>query len=317
MTAFRPARFPHRRVSLPSTRSWRASRAAAHATAVVAATLAATLANLGAAGAAPAAPPVPPRAQVAFPGPAGAPTAPPAGTGPPSPSGPIDAATSLERVRAAYEYGDIDGVVEWARPVAEGRIAATVAERGHALRYLGIGLYLTGRTPGAEAAFLELLRLRPDSTLDPRTTRPDVVTFFERVRSSHAVEIRATARENNHKIFALNFLPPFGQIQNGHRGRAVIYGALELASAATAITTYAVLSRWEQPNHLFGDHYNDATKLKVVNYTAIGVFAATCVISILDGLASYTDLPDEAPSPRGPASGVALGLGPTGLSVTF
>jgi hypothetical protein len=237
--------------------------------------------------------------------------------GSPSPIGPIDAPTSLERVRAAYEYGDIDSVVEWARPVAEGRVTASVVERGHALRYLGIGLYLTGRAPGAEAAFLELLRLRPDSTLDPRTTRPDVVTFFERVRSSHAVEIRATARENNHKIFVLNFLPPFGQIQNGHRGRAFLYGGLELASAATAITTYALLSSWEQEHHEFGDHYNDATKLKVVNYVAIGVFAATCLISVLDGLASYADLPDEAPPSRGPSGGVALGLGPTGLSVTF
>jgi hypothetical protein len=237
--------------------------------------------------------------------------APPMGVGPPSFIGPIDAATSLERVRAAYEYGDIDSVVEWARPVAEGRIPASVVERAHALRYLGIGLYLTGRAPGAEGAFLDLLRLRPDSTLDPRTTRPDVVAFFEHVRSSQAIEV------HKHKIFVLNFLPPFGQIQNGHRGRAFLYGGLELVSAATAITTYGLLSSWEQPHHQFGDHYNDATKLKVVNYVAIGVFAATCLISVLDGLASYADLPDEAPPPRGPAGGIALGLGPTGLSVTF
>src|SRR3569832_1886257 len=64
------------------------------------------------------------------------------------PAAPTDAASSLERVRASYEYGDIDDVVEWSRPIAEGRLEATPAQRALALRYLGIGLYLTGRAPG-------------------------------------------------------------------------------------------------------------------------------------------------------------------------
>ena len=237
---------------------------------------------------------------------------------PPVPAGaPADAATSLERVRAAYEYGDIDSVVEWARPVADGRIAASAVERGHALRYLGIGLYLTGRAPGAEAAFLELLRLRPDSTLDPRTTRPDVVTFFERVRAHHSVEIRASARENNAKIFVLNFLPPLGQFQNGHRGRAFLFGGLELISAATAVTTYSVLSRWEQPGHLFPGHENEAPTLKAVNWIALGVLGASYIAGVLDALAGYPDLPDEAPAPQRPATRTALGFGANGLSLTF
>lgn len=323
MAASRSAHFARARSSRRSTRpphgQGRAQRpiSFARAALALAATLAVALTDFGAATAAAPATPPPRQSQPALAAPAGALATPPPGVGAPSSISPIDAATSLERVRAAYEYGDIDSVVEWARPVAEGRVPASVVERGHALRYLGIGLYLTGRAPGAEAAFLELLRLRPDSTLDPRTTRPDVVSFFERVRSSHAVEIRATARENNHKIFVLNFLPPFGQIQNGHPGRALLYGGLELASAATALTAYGLLSSWEQPHHEFRGHYNDATTLKVVHYAAWSVFAATCLISVLDGLAGYADLPDEGPPPRGPAGGVALGLGPTGLAVTF
>jgi len=227
---------------------------------------------------------------------------------------PMDAAASLERVRAAYEYGDIDSVVEWSRPVAEGRIPATVVERGHALRYLGIGLYLTGRAPGAEAAFLELLRLRADSTLDPRTTRPDVVTFFERIRSRHSLEIRASARENNHKTFLLNFLPPLGQIQNGNRGRALLFGSLELVSAATVATTYGLLKKWEMDGHTFSD-WNQATLVRTINWAACGILAASYVLGVVDGISGYNDLPDEVPS-RAP-TGVALGLGPTGLAVTF
>lgn len=226
------------------------------------------------------------------------------------PAAPTDAATSLERVRASYEYGDIDDVVEWSRPVAEGRLDATPAQRALALRYLGIGLYLTGRAPGAEAAFFELLRLRPDTVLDPRTTRPDVVTFFERVRSGHAQEIKDSAHK--HKAFIWNFVPPVGQFQNGHTARGLIIGGVEVASLAMTITSYALLSSWEQPHHEFTGH-PEAQTMKVVNFVSIGVLAATYFYGVLDGIGHYNDLPDEGESPtRGRVS-----LSPSGLSLTF
>ncbi|MES1172092.1 MAG: hypothetical protein ABUL77_02555 [Bacteroidota bacterium] len=121
------------------------------------------------------------------PSPPGAPPPPPAAAVRPTHA--IDAAEALERSRASYEYGDIDEMVESARPVADGRLRPTPAQRASALRYLGIGLFLTGRPEGAETAFFELLRLRPESRLDPRTTRPDVVTFFDQVRTRYAQPI--------------------------------------------------------------------------------------------------------------------------------
>jgi hypothetical protein len=252
------------------------------------------------------------RAQTAAP----APTAPTSATSPAPtvaatvPAAPTDAATSLERVRASYEYGDIDDVVEWSRPVAEGRLEATPAQRALALRYLGIGLYLTGRAPGAEAAFFELLRLRPDTVLDPRTTRPDVVTFFERVRSGHAQQIKESAHQ--HKAFIWNFIPPVGQFQNGHTARGLIIGGVEVASLAMTITSYALLSSWEQPHHQFTGH-PEAQTMKVVNFVSIGVLAATYFYGVLDGIGHYNDLPDEG---EGPARG-RVSLSPSGLSLTF
>ena len=233
-------------------------------------------------------------------GPAPAPS-PAAGT---VPAAPTDAASSLERVRASYEYGDIDDVVDWSRPVAEGRLQATPAQRALALRYLGIGLYLTGRAPGAEAAFFELLRLRPDTVLDPRTTRPDVVTFFERVRSGHAQEIKDSAHK--HKAFIWNFIPPVGQLQNGHTARGLIIGGVEVASLAAAITSYALLSSWEQPHHEFTGH-PDAQTVKVVNFVSIGVLAATYFFGVLDGIGHYNDHPDDN----------QVSLGPGGLTLRF
>ena len=233
-----------------------------------------------------------------------APAAPAPNTAGTVPAAPTDAASSLERVRASYEYGDIDDVVEWSRPIAEGRLEATPAQRALALRYLGIGLYLTGRAPGAEAAFFELLRLRPDTVLDPRTTRPDVVTFFERVRSGHAQEIKDSAHK--HKAFIWNFVPPVGQFQNGHTARGLIVGGVEVASIATAITSYALLSSWEQPHHEFTGH-PEAQTMKVVNFVSIGVLAATYFYGVLDGIGHYNDLPDDT----------QVSVGPGGLTLRF
>jgi hypothetical protein len=236
--------------------------------------------------------------------------APPPGDTQPAPT---DAASSLKRVRASYEYGDIDDVVEWARPVAEGRLPSTPVERAHALRYLGIGLYLTGRAPGAEAAFFELLRLRADSTLDPRTTRPDVVTFFEQVRARHADQIHAAARENNHKVFALNFLPPVGQFQNGQRGKGLVLAGVQLASLATTVTTYALLSHWRRPDLTCDGTvgYDTCHTVRFVNWIALGAFITAYGVGVLDALGNYSDLPDEAPS------GTRVALTPNGLSLTF
>ncbi len=242
--------------------------------------------------------------------PAAAAAAPPSSS---TPAAPTDAASSLERVRASYEYGDIDDVVEWSRPIAEGRLAATAAQRALALRYLGIGLFLTGRAPGAEAAFFELLRMRPDTTLDPRTTRPDVVTFFERVRVGHAREIKDSARENNHKTFAWNFLPPAGQLQNGHLARGLLIGGVELASLATAITSFALLTHWEQAHHVFADPAQAQT-MKVVNFVSIGVFGVAYFLGVIDGIGHYSDLPDEAAPP---GRGGRLALTPSGVALTF
>lgn len=218
---------------------------------------------------------------------------------------PADAATALARVRAAYEYGEMDMVVESARMVAEGRLHPTPAERAQGLRYLGIGLFLTGRLEGAENAFFELLRLRPSTRLDPTSTRPDVVAFFEGVRRNHASAIEAAAKERPGKSLALAFLPPLGQFQSGHKARGITIAALEVISLAGAVGTYLQLRAWENPDHTFGpapgetgpDHTDDARTLKALNAVSVAVFATTLLIGAIDGVVSYyAPDPDEGRS---------------------
>jgi hypothetical protein len=218
---------------------------------------------------------------------------------------PADAETALQRARAAYEYGEMDMVVDSARLVAEGRLHPTPAQRAQALRYLGIGLYLTDRHEGAETAFFDLLRLKPRTRLDPTTTRPDVVAFFEDVRRRHAVEINEAASNRPGKSLALALLPPLGQFQSGHKARGITIAALEVLSLGGAIATYAQLSAWDSKyaGHTFkpaegmvGEDYSDeARTLKALNYVSVAVLVTTIVVGIIDGVASYTaDEPEDA-----------------------
>ena len=228
------------------------------------------------------------------------PNAPPARPRPPPPPAEptpvapeMEATLALERARAAYEYGDMEMVVDSARIVAEGRSRPTPIQRVQALRFLGIGLYLTGRTDGAEAAFFELLRQKPGAKLDPTHTRPDVVAFFESVRARHASEIQQ-ARPGKYLLLA--FLPPAGQFQNGDRARGITLAAIEAVSLGVAIGTYVQLKSWQKKDDLtFPGHNDDAHTLKTLNNLSVAVFAATVAVGIIDGIANFHHTDDEPP----------------------
>jgi hypothetical protein len=241
-----------------------------------------------------AAEPAPDSPAESAPAPAPAPAPTPTSAPAPAPmAAPADAVTALQRARAAYEYGDMEMVVESARLVAEGRLRPTPPQRAQALRYLGIGLYLTGRSEGAETTFFELLRLRPDVRLDPTTTRPDAVAFFEDVRRRHADEIRQAARHRPGKNLVLAFLPPLGQFQNGHRARGYTIAALEVLSLGGAIATKLQLDSWarQYPGQTFGPHADAAHTLKALNVVSVAVLVAAVVAGIVDGVAGYnTDI---------------------------
>src|SRR4051794_30124785 len=149
-------------------------------------------------------------------------------------------------------------VVESARPIVDGALPSTTDQRLAALRLLGVGLYLTGRPTGSEAAFLELLRSNHRAHLDPTTTRPEVVAFFEDVRRRHAPEIHDAARVRSRHSAVWNFLPPLGQLKNGDRGRAVLFAGLEVASLASALTTRLVLGSWRAEHDEFPGHQDAA-----------------------------------------------------------
>jgi hypothetical protein len=235
-----------------------------------------------------------PRTEAPPPPKAEAPPPPKAEAPPPAPTAgaPATAVAAIDRANAAYEYGDMKEVVDATRPVVDGAIEAAPAERLQALRLLGIGLYLTGRPTGAEAAFFDLLRARPKARLDPTTTRPEVVAFFEDVRRRHHNDIQDAARARSRKSMVWAFLPPVGQFKNGDPGRGAVFLTLEVASAATAITTLALLEKWRLP-HNESTHPETARTLRTVNFVSVGVLAATYATGVIDALVRSDREPDD------------------------
>jgi hypothetical protein len=208
---------------------------------------------------------------------------------------PPTAFAALVRAAAAYEYGDMVQVVDAARPVAEGTLPSSAEQRARALRLLGIGLFLTNRALGADNAFAELLRVDPSARLDPTTTRPEVVAFFENIRHQHVARERAASRH-----FIWNLLPPVGQFRNGDALKGWIVGGLEFASIATIVAGRLISYSWHNHDNTYGPNgtrASDEHTLRVVEWTSAGVLAAAYIYGVIDGIVHYYRPPDDSSSP--------------------
>ncbi|HEY0709563.1 MAG TPA: hypothetical protein VGG33_22320, partial [Polyangia bacterium] len=212
---------------------------------------------------------------------------------PHTPPPPTSASEALDRATAAYQFGDIDLMIDLSRTVAEGALLGNEDQRAKALSLLGIGLYLAGRADGAERAFTELVRLRPRWSLDAKTTRPEVVAFFREVRR----------RTLPPRPIAYAFLPPFGQFQNETPKRGWVIGGVEAVTLASAITTRLMLSEWRGPTGLCrgGNDPGPCNNLRLANWISVGALATTWAIGVVDALANHPSSDDEiALAPRPP-----------------
>src|SRR5262249_21362868 len=116
------------------------------------------------------------------------------------------------------------------------------ADLAEAHRLAGLAAFYLQRQPDAERHFLEYLKLEPDGHLDPSLYPPEVLNYFNEVRSKHDVELRALRRSK--RYMALNLLPPAGQFQNGETTKGIVIASLLGAFAITNVTSYFVLRSW-------------------------------------------------------------------------
>ncbi len=119
------------------------------------------------------------------------------------------------------------------------------------------------------------------------------MNFFDDVRTRHAAELRAL-RPGPKRNFALAFVPPLGQYQNGERTKAWVIGGLFGAFVVTNVTTYFVLRSWctrhrlEARARAIDDHYRRgaASSDRSTSLAGMGLIL-TYVYGVYDGVSSY------------------------------
>ena len=236
---------------------------------------------------------------------------------------PQSAGAALKQAESAYEYGDMPLLVESARLVTDGTLKSTESQRAEGFRFLGIGLYVTGRVQGAKTAFEQLLTLRPDTHLDAGTTRPEIITFFLNLRQARIEQLRV-AQYANRPSAMWNFLPPMGQFNNGQRVKGWVLLAAEASTWIVATTTFAVKKSWEQrggsvcelglADERCRDRTETARTLRQVNLGGSFVLAALYLYGVLDGLSERNRPRSEADLLRS-APPVSVSLLPNGAAL--
>jgi hypothetical protein len=178
----------------------------------------------------------------------------------------LSASPELKRAKDRCEFGAWADCAGTLRPFLARDPALSDAEAVEAWRMLGVAEYHLGDRAAARSAFVSLLSVDPDFSLDPFLVPPPIVDFFDKVKRETEPDLaplRARKREVREqqrlaeearrrllaeeqarngppskvvkiqeRIYLLNWMPfGIGQFQNGHknRGTAIAAGQLTLA----------------------------------------------------------------------------------------
>jgi hypothetical protein len=207
---------------------------------------------------------------------------------------PADPSASLHDANAAATAGDWARVSALVDPLLARQLAH--ADLAEAHRLAGLAAFFAEHTAEAEAHFLAYLKLELDAQLDPALVPPEAVTFFNDVKVRHAAELRAL-RPPPKRYWILNAFPPFGQLQNGERTKAIVLGSALGAFAIANVTSFFVLRSWctttSGPNGTGAscdttvDHSHASASLRTLNIASGIGFLATYAFGVYDGVVGY------------------------------
>jgi len=199
-----------------------------------------------------------------------------------------DPASTLRDANTAATQGDWDKVSAAVAPLLANSLQP--ADLAEAHRLAGLAAFFHGDKNAAEFHFLAYLRIDLEGHLDPALYPPEVVSFFDGVRASHAAELRTHTRGKLRWYIAP--IPVASQLQNGETTKGIVIGSLFGAFAITNVTSYLVLRSW---CHDVGstcdasgtNHYRAAQRLQSVNI-ASGIGAiAVLAYGMYDGVVGY------------------------------
>jgi tetratricopeptide (TPR) repeat protein len=173
----------------------------------------------------------------------------------------------VKRARDRYEFGAYADAAGAARDLLARTPTLPEPIAVEAWRILGLAEYQLGDLPAAREAFIHLLSIDPDQTLDPFLVPPPIVEFFDKVRADAEPEL-APLRERKRQleeqerlaeearrrllaeeairtgppskvilvqehVYMLNFLPfGVGQFQNGDTTKGIIIAVSQVVFGA-------------------------------------------------------------------------------------
>jgi hypothetical protein len=176
----------------------------------------------------------------------------------------------VKRARDRYEFGAYSDAAGAARELLSRTPDLPAPVALEAWRILGLAEYQLGDKPAAREAFIHLLSIDPDQTLDPFLVPPPIVEFFDKVRAEAEPEL-APLRERKRQleeqerladearrrllyeeqvrsgppskvvvveehIYLLNFLPfGVGQFQNGDTTKGIVIAISQVVFGAVNI----------------------------------------------------------------------------------
>ncbi len=200
-------------------------------------------------------------------------------------------ADSLRAANDAATSGDWPRVDALVQPLLAQQLDRPDLAEAHRLAGIAALFAEPPRKDIAEAHFLAYLRIDFDGHLDPALYPPEVVGFFNDVRARHAAELKAARPKK--RYMALNFLPPFGQFQNGERTKGFIVGGLLVTTAIANVTTWALQRSWctrverDFSSQVCDGHVDGARIARSIQITSGIGLIVTYVYGVYDGIRGY------------------------------
>ena len=201
----------------------------------------------------------------------------------------------LANAHRSIALGDYAQALSLSRPITL-RPAGTVerSDLAEAWRVVGLASFYMARHARARHAFLKYLKLDANAHLDPGLVPPEAIQFFADVRAQHVAEIGASRpRAPRSPELWKNFVPPWGQWQNGHRTKAIALGAVEGTLLATFATSFALFERWCDgvtkvcATSAGTSRTRQARMARTVNVVSGAALLAVLAYGVADGLLGY------------------------------
>lgn len=221
----------------------------------------------------------------------------------------------LRDAENSYLYGDYPRVVRKLTPLVQPDILlANPDQLAVAYRLLGLAHFFLDQPDDARTHFERLIRLRPDTRLNPVLVPPPAVAFFDTIRDELADElarmeeamraqreaeearrraamlarVKVDVQVNSRWVAVLPF--GVGQFQNGDDTLGYIFLGTELATAGASLGLYWFIEGLRQPNGFFdrGD-VERAESLQVAQQITGWIAIGLMVIGATEALVGFID----------------------------